>query len=330
MESISETPPTVQPPRLIPTFVAGFNAVANHVGLILIPLGLDLLLWLAPRINLKNLLEPQIADTLSYMKEVGSAEMLQTTMEMWKVLLERFNLLSILRTLPVGVPSLMASTLPEESPLGKPLLYQINTLGQAASLWLLLGLLGLLLTSLYFSLMARASSQTPETFALHNVLDGALRCLWLTLLTLLLIMIISFPLTLMMMVLAAINPALAEIAMFMVGLMLIWMMLPLVFTPHGIFSYHLPLLKSLLASIRLVRFFLPGTGLFLLVGILLWQGLDVLWRIPPDNSWMMLVGIFGHAFITTAVLTASFIYYRGGMQWMQYNLEKMNVTAASA
>ena len=42
---------------------------------------------------------------------------------------------------------------------------------------------------------------------------------------------------------------------------------------------------------------------------------------------MTLVGIGGHAFITTGLLAASFIYYQGGMRWMQENLKKMVASA---
>jgi hypothetical protein len=47
------------------------------------------------------------------------------------------------------------------------------------------------------------------------------------------------------------------------------------------------------------------------------MGQSLLWRTPPDTSWMTLVGIFGNAFINTALLAASFIYYRNGLSYMQ-------------
>jgi len=38
---------------------------------------------------------------------------------------------------------------------------------------------------------------------------------------------------------------------------------------------------------------------------------------------MTLVGITGHAFITTALLAASFVYYRDMNAWLQTVFEKM-------
>jgi hypothetical protein len=102
------------------------------------------------------------------------------------------------------------------------------------------------------------------------------------------------------------------------------LLVPLVFTPHNIYSGQRNLLVSIATSVRLVRFFLPGTGIFLLFAILISQGLDILWRIPPETSWLTAVGIFGHAFIYSGLLAASFVYFRGGMRWMLHNIAKQN------
>jgi uncharacterized membrane protein YdcZ (DUF606 family) len=74
----------------------------------------------------------------------------------------------------------------------------------------------------------------------------------------------------------------------------------------------------------LVRAFLPGTGLFLLLAIILAQGLDSLWLAAPDSSWLNLVGITGHAFIYTSLLAASYVYYLQGLVWMENNLNQLN------
>ena len=96
-------------------------------------------------------------------------------------------------------------------------------------------------------------------------------------------------------------------------------MFPLVFTPQALFSGKNNILVSIMTSVRLVRHFLPGAGTFLVVALVFTQGMDILWRIPPANSWMTLVGILGHAFIYTAIMAASFVYFRGGLRWMVEN-----------
>jgi len=46
-------------------------------------------------------------------------------------------------------------------------------------------------------------------------------------------------------------------------------------------------------------------------------GLDMLWTLPEASSWLLGVGILGHAFIYTALVAAAFVYFRGGMKVMQ-------------
>jgi hypothetical protein len=80
----------------------------------------------------------------------------------------------------------------------------------------------------------------------------------------------------------------------------------------------------------MVRFTLPNTGLFLLLFVLINQGLNFLWTTPAQTSWWMLVGIGGHAFISTALLAASFIYYRDINAWLKVVFEQLQRQATSA
>jgi hypothetical protein len=75
---------------------------------------------------------------------------------------------------------------------------------------------------------------------------------------------------------------------------------------------------------RMVRFFLPGTGMFIVIAALISEGLNMVWTLPAASSWLTLIGIAGHAFVVTALLTASFIYYREGLRWMQENIQRMS------
>jgi hypothetical protein len=68
---------------------------------------------------------------------------------------------------------------------------------------------------------------------------------------------------------------------------------------------------------------LPTSGIFVLSSFLLHRGLNYLWSVPPSASWMMLFGIFGHAFISTTLLAASFVYYRDVNTWLQTVFERV-------
>jgi hypothetical protein len=98
--------------------------------------------------------------------------------------------------------------------------------------------------------------------------------------------------------------------------LLVWVIFPLLFSAHGIFVNRREAWRSIKQGILITRMTLPSTTLFFLVVFLLSQGFDLLWRIPPENSWLMLLGLAGHAFVSTGLLSTSFVYYREADQWV--------------
>ena len=137
------------------------------------------------------------------------------------------------------------------------------------------------------------------------------------------LIMLLIPVMLVLTLLTFLSPALASGAFFVLLILSFWLIVPLFFTPHGIFVRKQNAFYSIFTSLRMARFTLPTSGLFVLSVILLTTGLNYLWSVPPDDSWMLLVGIAGHAFITTALLAASFVYYRDMNTWLQTILEKL-------
>jgi hypothetical protein len=131
------------------------------------------------------------------------------------------------------------------------------------------------------------------------------------------------PVMIVVTILALISPLLANGAVLVMLMLSFWLIIPLFFTPHGIFVRGQNAFTSILSSLRMARFALPTSGLFVLSAFVLRRGLNYLWSVPPENSWMMVVGIAGHAFISTALLAASFVYYRDINAWVQTVSERV-------
>jgi hypothetical protein len=312
---------------MIHSFVNGFNAVASNIYLILFPIILDLLLWFGPHLRVRTLLQPVVDQMVESIKTMGTPDKVQMAalaQPIWQATLERFNLLSILHTIPIGIPSLLVSVSPLKTPIGDAPLIDLSSLGMVIGLWLLMILFGLILASLYFDSIARCTLQDKKEFSLRQAAWATFQIILLNVILVGIGVVFFLPVMLMAVLITLISPFLAQIFILLIALFLLWLLVPLIFTPHGIFSNQQNVLAAILNSIRLVRFFLPGTGLFLLLAILLGQGLDVLWRVPAENSWMTLVGIAGHAFISTGLLAASFAYYSGGMRRMQDTIKNIN------
>jgi hypothetical protein len=102
-----------------------------------------------------------------------------------------------------------------------------------------------------------------------------------------------------------------------------WVIVPLFFWPHGIFIKKQNVITSILSSVQMARFTLPTSSMFVLAVFLLTFGLNFLWSIPPEDSWITFLAIFGHSFVTTALLAGSFIYYRDMNIWLQTVIEKL-------
>jgi hypothetical protein len=109
---------------------------------------------------------------------------------------------------------------------------------------------------------------------------------------------------------------------FIVLFFMFWMVVPLFFTPHGIFVRKQNAFVSIMSSLRMSRFTLPTSSMFVLSVFLLSRGLSYLWMIPASDSWLLLVGILGHGFISTTLLAASFVYYRDMSNWLQNVYER--------
>lgn len=311
------------PPRLIATLVAGFDTITNHIALILFPIGLDLFLWLAPHLRLKWLIDVladgAVFQSMSAAPDAETAAMLQSAQELWSLIAERFNLLAVLRSYPVGIPSLMASAFPVETPIGNPSLIDVTSIGIALLLFLVLTIAGLIVGTLYFSMVAQAVL-SGEGYCRRSLAEwprASLQVILLALVWVVLFVGVSIPASCAISIAALGGISAGQCGILLYAGFLLWVIIPLLFSSHGIFVNQHKVWPSIKQGIRITNMTLPTTSLFFLSIFLLTQGLDALWRVPPEDSWLMLVGLVGHAFVTTGLLAASFIYYRDADQWLQ-------------
>lgn len=315
------------PPRLVPSLVKGFNAVAGNVYIILIPIAVDIFLWFGPMFRVRDLLLPALMRALDISAAAVNQDALilqETTQQMWTTILEAFNLLFGLRTYPIGVPSLMISQGAQHSPLGGLAVFEMVSADGSALFILLVSAVGILLGSVYFSLISAVVDGTHDGSAdgsdskvtPADILRRALQSAWLSIILLVTIMAVSLPLMCVLSGLLLVLPSLGMLPFTLFGMLMVWMLMPLAFSPHGIFTDQLKATRSIVVSIRMVRSLMSLSGLFLIIAILLSYGLDILWSTPGAGSWMMIVGIIGHAFIASGLLASSFVFYRDGLHWL--------------
>ena len=326
-QRLEEFPP---PPGVIGSLRAGFDAVSKHVALILLPVVLDVFLWLGPRLSVGGLVTPFFRLMFDEARKTltSSAELKRFTdfQSGFGEVIERFNLLSLLgklQTFPIGISSLLAQTMPVKTPLGSQDVLQVSSVPVLIGLMFLLILIGWVAGGLYFRWVSGTALGDAKQEAEISFTRAIIQTLILSIIWFIALMMVLIPVMFVLTILTFLSPALASGAFFVMLILSFWLIVPLFFTPHGIFVCKQNAFYSIFTSLRMARFTLPTSGLFVLSVLLLTTGLNYLWSVPPDDSWMMLVGIAGHAFITTALLAASFVYYRDMNVWLQTVFEQL-------
>jgi hypothetical protein len=315
------------PPRLIASFVAGFDAVANHVTVILIPLLVDLFLWLGPHLRLTKFLQSwwDLNAASPYLKLPAGTD-LSTIQKDLNQFAGQFNLFAALRTFPVGTSSLMLGNLPVKTPLGAPVFLEAPSILSVIGWTFLILLFGWILGSLYFYTVSRGALNLQQLPLFQSILQAVLLgAFWIVAAA-----AIGFPLMIVYAIMATISTTIAQVLIFLFSMVALWVLLPVFFSPHGIFTLQQNFMQAIRNSMRISRYTLPTSGLFLLFLILLNEGLNFLWRTPPETSWWTLVGIAGHAFVSTALLAASFVYYRDVNVWLTAVFEQLKRRPVSA
>jgi hypothetical protein len=296
--------------------------IAAHLTGILLPLMLDLFLWLGPRLRIDALFNSIEADVLYFWRTGGvPAAEIQRLTEWYETNIPAVNLFWFLRTIPIGISSLLLPHEASRTPLGEPVILQAT----AVSLFgwiLLLTFFGWIGGGLYFRSVAwmvtAADGDQPM-----KVSRAITQTVFLSILWSIITWAIGVPILLFLAVLLQVSTFIANLAILFFSLASMWLIVPLFFWPHGIFLKRQNFFTSIFSSVQLARFTLPTSSMFILTIFLISVGLNFLWRIPPEDSWMTLVGIFGHAFVTTALLAGSFIYYRDMNNWLQEVLTRL-------
>lgn len=313
---------TPAPPQgVIASLVTGFETINARLELILLPLALDMFLWLGPHLSI-SMLVPQVEAALATLfAAAGNDATTQRNFDLIRLALEdygrTFNVFSILSTAPLGLPSLLAGRGPVLTPAGSPAFWYVSSF----PLYLLLVgafiLIGLLFGAVYFGGIA----QQVRDKRLHW--DVLFRQVWgdwakltaLAALGVLVTVVLGTPVLLVTALLTYFSPLLGGLV-WVAGLTIIlWALFYAGFAVHGMLLQRRGLLTALWDSARLVQINLPyAAGLFVVV-VVVNLGLALVWNIPHDDSWLLLLGLAGHALISTALIASTFVFYQDRYRW---------------
>lgn len=317
-----EQNPTMTPvPRVYQAIGKGCGLAANNAYLLMIPFVIDLLLLFGPKLRVNGLFQPLFDAAIGQMRmnisNAGSAQ-LDTLSELMSEFLASVNLFGFIQTFPVGI-SVMFSSAGETTPLGKASAIQISKTWQIIPAVILMSILGVLIGTVYFSLTAAKSAEDDRKHSFSGLGKQILNIILLYLVLAAAVVILAVPFSCIYSLAFMTAPIVYQIVMILMIMLGCWMLIPVYFTTHGIFMCHYDFPEAFKQSFRMM----PWAGTFairyLLYTVIITFGMDMIWSIPSQGSWLILFSIFGHAFISTALLAGSFYLFKDLSQWGKDN-----------
>ena len=317
---------------VIDTLTAGFSALMKRVWLLIVPIALDLFIWLGPQVSIAPLFEQLSLTADDLLRTLGSANspdanmmrLLQQAIVEMKDMLGPLNLLSFLVSSPVGLPSVTHSNLLvslASGRLGLPLLSPVQLINPQAEgviaiadplqalIWqLVLWLAGLLIACGYLGLLAQhVRGEAPQWMSLLHRLPTY----WLYLLA--------------AVALQGAVSALFSFSSLVCGpfaLVVFMALLFLSFMPQAITLADAKPLQAAMSSLIIVRLnFGAVLGLFLLIYVIN-SAVNLVCRLLMISDVGIVVAIMANAFVGTGLTLAWFIFYRDRLARLREALAK--------
>jgi len=314
--------PPAAPIGVLQSLVLGFENIASRPILLIPPLLLDLFIWLGPRLTIPAIFE-DLASLIAIPVGSGStlieqANFLRSTIQ---ELSHRVNLVSIISSSPVGMPSLISSKQTVETPFGAGREIELISPFMIVFAILLMIVLGQALGAQYHIWIAKQIAPGKRISARGQAI---LRMVFFALLIMFLSIIVGLGFSLFALLFAILLPLLGLLVGFLGFSFVFWAFVYLIFTPHGIIRYRLGVIRAMTESVTLVRLnLLPVVGFLSLAYGISWITNRV-WLLPDEKTWFIILAIAGHAFVSTTLLTASYVFYQDRRD-MLFSLQESKV-----
>lgn len=327
---------TRRPLGVIGCLAAGFDVLSRNVWLIVLPVLLDLFLWLGPQLSLAALMERVIAFVAAQPPpDPATVSQLEQAIELLDLFGERFNLLSLLSALPfLNVPSLLAQRAPGMvSPLGDSRVFLIESVWALIAWGMLLLPIGLMLGFLYVYSLARrilamrraagqgeggtgdaaVSAQGPPSPSVSPPLQAAMKLIRVFSFTALLLGAAMVVAPLWMLVVGAalaIAQPLGLVAWALSVGLGVYLALHLLFVVPSLVLGGRGLLQAVWESFLLIHMHFSSVIGLVVLGMVIYEGLRYVWSLPSGDSWSLLIGVLGNACIATGLTAATFVFYQ--------------------
>jgi len=321
---------------VIASLTAGFEALNRKLWLLLIPIGLDLVLWCGPQVSVAPIVRRAAALWLtSPAANSFDQQQIVALRQALEGLARSFNLFALLSlavpgrdvavrlftnilTNVLGVPALNMTR--DEALAPAPIRVSAIELSDPWALFVvatLLLLLGVLLSAVFLSLVAQIvrDGEVQVPTLLRCIGPNAIHLAAYLLLGVGLLVLVALPFLFLAMPLLLTVPTTGALLVTMPWL---WVGFYLFFAPAAIFVSEVNPIRAVWYSFNVMRVD-PWRALGLILCISAIQaGLPMLWQQITAWPWGVLVGTVGNAYVGAGLTAAALIFYRDRYrQWQE-------------
>jgi hypothetical protein len=309
-----------KPTGVIETLSAGYAALNRHLWVLLLPIVVDLVLWLGPFVSFSPLVDPAVtrASELTRRAQGGSTRGQDVpevggsveALRVWVI--DRVggtNALSLIARGPLAIPTLAVS---QSSSRGLAFVSDWRT-GLGVLTATAAG--GLLLGGLFYrSLAAASSAARPNPLAMGRMtLRDVARVVGLIAALAGIGLLLGLPL-LVLLGYTAVTASLtvAAGASVMIVAAVLFVGLHLFFAINAIFVSNIGPLAAIQHSVRLVRRYVWPTVALILLSWLILAGMTRVWDVVANTlqaPFGVVVSMLGNAYIASGLILASMIFY---------------------
>lgn len=326
-----------QTPSVIETLSEGYRSVNRRPLLLLLPILLNLYLWFGVQISfgpllntLVDLIQEQpravgasaMAEQIEQLRQVAQWDMQPALVALNFIPRLTMNEVDASRTTGLlGLP-MMRPVLPVLSP-GRPTIVVDSVWGALLTL-LLVNSATLALSAPFLTRLAEAvrGDRAPLGQWLRRTSRALLAIAGYIGIAGGVVVALGLPFILLVSVMAALSPALAVMALFILFTVWFWGSIYIGFAPEAIAVSGIGPLRALRASYEIVRQNILATLGFLALSYIIAVGTGVIWLMLQSSfaTAGLIIGIVGSAYIGSGLLAARMAFYRERLRRWQTNV----------
>lgn len=300
---------------VIDSVATGFQITSRHFRFLLVPVALDLVIWLGPRVSIEPLLNRVLglgSSPLSGLSTTGAPATDQVA--------SSFAGLNLMGLIAIAMPSSSRSVFGGPGEDGAAI--TVGTWPLAFAVVAVLVSAGFLIGALYRSTVVQGVTRSTSwnvDDVFRTFVDAAPRYVRLLLIIVVAAMTGLVITSVLVGMLDAVIPGAGGVAVTLLTGFILWLVILFFLAESAVFVSGFGALASLRASAQIVRTFIwPSVGLFFVLRVIGF-GMGIIWGRVGDASVVTIAAIGGNAYIATGLTVAAMIYYRDRVDQMRWN-----------